>query len=181
MKTLLASILSALQLVSPEPELGDLVKKYAEKHNLPAEVVAAVVWQESRGNPWALRYEPGFYSRYLEGSGPGDLLGYVPKNIPTFETEKRARAFSFGLMQVMGNTAREQGFDRRYLAELFNPEISLDVGCGYLRRLYERYDNIVDNDARIKRALEKYNGGSDYPHIIYKHIALKSYSEVIRL
>lgn len=181
MKALLATLLSAIRLASHEPTLGEMVKRAAAKHNLPAEVVAAVVWQESRGNPWAFRYEPGFYRRYLESSGPGDLLGYVPKGIPTFESELRARAISFGLMQVMGNTAREQGFDRRYLSEMFNPEVSLDIGCAYLRRQFDRYDNILDNDARMRRALEKYNGSPDYPRLIYGHIATKDYRDVIRL
>src|ERR1700689_4874121 len=70
--------------------------------SLEPELVCAIVEQESAWDRWALRYEPAFYARYVE---PQVVRGAIAD-----ESEARARAFSWGLMQVMGQTAREHGF-----------------------------------------------------------------------
>ena len=99
---------------------------------LPPEIVRAMVMQESGGNPWAYRYEAGFYRRYLEGKP----LNYVPNGCSE-ETERIGRATSFGLLQTMGETARCNGF-RDWLPKLCDPETGLTIGCIYLARLRDR-------------------------------------------
>src|SRR5437016_1759983 len=94
----------------PSVELVALAHEAARAHSLWPELVCAVIEQESSWDPWALRYEPAFYARYVE---PQLYRGMIRQ-----ETEARARAFSWGLMQVMGQVAREHGFARSAMAAL---------------------------------------------------------------
>ena len=100
--------------LSPPAELVALARCAAETHALWPELVCAIVEQESSWNPWALRYEPEFYEKYV---APQIARGAIDD-----VTESRARAFSWGLMQVMGQAAREryeQHFSRSIAAAAF--------------------------------------------------------------
>jgi soluble lytic murein transglycosylase-like protein len=57
-------------------------------------------------------------------------------------------------MQVMGETAREQGFDRPFLSELYLPENAIAHGAMLLKKLLTRYrgDTLA--------AISAYNSGS---------------------
>lgn len=127
-----------------------LITQAAQTHGLPVSLVLAIVQVESGGNPWAARYEPGFYDRYV-------MTQPVKARAPcSIKTEARLRATSFGLMQIMGQTARETGFDGVFLTELCDPAVGLDWSCKYLSRLLSVY--------RAKYGLEgavaAYNAGS---------------------
>jgi soluble lytic murein transglycosylase-like protein len=125
------------------------------KHiELSPALVACVVLQESGGDPAAVRYEGGFFLRYIEWRGRTGLPGHVPAAGCSLATEKRLRAFSFGLMQVMGETARERGFRGVFLTELLDAAVNLEVGCEYLRHLVKQTGN-------VERALLRYNGGGN--------------------
>jgi soluble lytic murein transglycosylase-like protein len=95
-----------------------------------------------------MRFEPAFEARYVKPA-----IAAMPT------TEEMAKAVSFGLMQIMGETAREFGFKGRFLTELCDPETGLEYGCRKLRRCF-------DNAAwDAGAALLHWNGGSDptYP------------------
>ena len=155
------------------------VKKIAKSYGLDWRVVGAMVSQESAGNQYAVRYEPRFFARYLEGKSKAQLRGYWPSPIPTFDTELRLRATSLGLMQVMGQTAREVGFDGQYLTELTDPSVSLECGCSYLRKMLDRAERkgIVGSSAQ-RYALTRYNGSAHYPDLIYARIDSGAYKEI---
>lgn len=120
-----------------------LAGKYAAKYSLDPMIVAAVCEQESGWNPWAVRYEPAFFERYIS-----------PLNLAD-PTEAYARAFSFGLMQVMGQVAREHGFQGRSLTQLCDPDIGIDIGCKKLQKCFAlKPDN-------PEAALLVYNGGGN--------------------
>ena len=125
----------------------------AEMYGLDPLLVGAVVWQESRANPWAIRYEPEFFKKYLENAV---LEHYIPNMfLCTRGTERQARAFSWGLMQIMGQTAREYGF-QGLLTELLQPEINLSVGCKILKTLLSQKQS-------VEEALDAYNRGPGTP------------------
>lgn len=121
-------------------DMEAMVAEAARNHGLPASLVGAMVTVESSGDPRATRYEPKFYSRYVAGQG------FDPK-------EARGRATSWGLMQVMGETARMLGFTGPF-ETLLDPAVGLAWGCAYLARLRNRYPG--DSWETICRA---YNGG----------------------
>jgi soluble lytic murein transglycosylase-like protein len=106
-----------------------------------------MVEQESSWNPWALRYEPAFYARYVE---PQLSRGAIAS-----EGEARARAFSWGLMQVMGQVARERGFAGASLANLCDPATGLAVGC----RVFAA--KLAAAEGNVERALQLWNGGAN--------------------
>lgn len=132
--------------MAPEKsELIAMAKTVAQGHSLPPDLVCAVVEQESAWNPWAIRYEPGFFTRYIQPQiNDGKLVNV---------TESRARAFSFGLMQIMGQVARERGFTGKYLSELCDPMTNIMYGCKHLR------NRIQLANGEIEKGLLLWNGG----------------------
>ena len=111
-----------------------LVKETSLRHGLPPGLVRSVVAVESGGNAWAIRYEPAFFERYVKPDA-----SVRPVSPCSAETEKRARATSWGLMQVMGATARGLGFEGAYLSQLCDPATGLDLGCKLLARLRDKH------------------------------------------
>jgi soluble lytic murein transglycosylase-like protein len=124
-----------------------LAAKYAAKYGLSTELVCAVIEQESGWCQWAYRYEPAFYDRYILPLQLSEQVG-------------RFRATSWGLLQIMGQTAREFGFLGQFMCELCDPDVGLDFGC---KKLKKCLDDAGGDEAK---ALLRWNGGSnlDYPH-----------------
>lgn len=131
-------------------QLASLARKAASAHGLDSTLVCAVVEQESAWNPWAMRYEPAFFTKYVAPL-------YTNNKISA--SEAYARGFSWGLMQVMGQVARENGFSEAFLSELCDPTEGLDIGCKVLRR---KLDSMAGDTAR---GLLAWNGGGNpaYP------------------
>src|ERR1700692_3850511 len=108
---------------SVHPEIIDRARCTASAHGLEPALVCAVIEQESAWNTWAVRYEPGFLSRYV---APLYTVGKLSA------TEAYTRSMSWGLMQVMGQAARESGFEETSLAELCDPAAGIEWGCRLL-------------------------------------------------
>jgi len=136
--------------MSAHSQLLTLARHAAETRALDAGLVCAVIEQESAWNPWAMRYEPAFFTKYVAPL-------YTNNKITA--TEAYARGFSWGLMQVMGQVARESGFDAQFLSALCDPEQALAVGCKVLRKKLDA----ASGDTT--RALLAWNGGANalYP------------------
>jgi len=132
------------------PEVIELARRMAAAHGLAPALVCAVIEQESAWNPWAVRYEPGFLSRYV---APLYTAGKLSA------TEAYTRSMSWGLMQVMGQVAREFGFAGTSLPELCDPATGIEFGCLILAaRLARARDD-------VSAALLAWNGGANpnYP------------------
>ena len=123
-----------------------LARKTATVHSLDPSLVCAVVEQESAWNPCAIRYEPAFFSKFVASL-------YTNNKIAA--TEAYARGFSWGLTQVMGQVARETGFDALFLSALCDPEQGLAVGCKVLRK---KFDAMAGDTTR---ALFAWKGGAN--------------------
>ncbi len=97
-----------------------------------------------------MRYEPLFFAKYVAFLYTNNKIG---------ASEAYARGFSWGLMQVMGQVARESGFDALFLSALCDPEQGLAVGCKVLRK---KIDAMAGDTTR---GLLAWNGGSNpaYP------------------
>lgn len=127
-----------------------LIQSYAAQFDLPEWLVGAIVRVESGNSPWAMRYEPTFYRLYI-----ADLQVY-PISPCSLMTEKMGRATSWGLMQIMGQVARERGFTGAFLSSLCQPEMGLEWGCRQLVHLTARY-KVSESWEPVIRA---YNGGN---------------------
>jgi soluble lytic murein transglycosylase-like protein len=126
---------SALQVLATNAAMGA---------GLDPALVCAIVEQESNWNPWAIRYEPAFEARY------------VPKGMTP--TEATARAFSWGLMQIMGEVARENGYTGA-LPMLCDPATGLAEGIIHFKK------KLAYANGDVTKALLMWNGGGnkDYP------------------
>ena len=76
-----------------------------------------------------------------------------------FEVHAKSWVGAGGLMQMMPATAEEMGVKNR-----FDPEDNLAGGTKYLKVLYDRFDEIIDNEQRIKFTMASYNCG--YSHVL---------------
>ncbi len=130
----------------PLEQMLELARASALGFSLDPALVCAVIDEESSWDPFAIRYEPEFRARYV-----------VKLNLPA--TEEFARSCSWGLMQVMGQVAREHGFKGDSLAELCMPDVGLRFGCITLA------DKLCVADRDLFTALALWNGGGDpsYP------------------
>lgn len=123
-----------------------LIAAKAAAHALNPALVCAVVEQESGWNPWAIRYEPIFFENYVERLAREGRLHDA--------TEEVARAISWGLMQVMGEVAREAGY-AGHLAQLCEPETGAEIGCRVLAK------KLAETDGSVRQGLLLWNGGAD--------------------
>jgi soluble lytic murein transglycosylase-like protein len=138
-------------------ELVALARSMAAARGLFPELVCALCEQESAWDPWATRYEPAFFEKYVRPLA--DAARLPPIAGVSAATEARARAFSWGLMQVMGQVAREHGFAARSLAALCDPAVGLELGC----RVFAA--KLAAAEGNVTRALLLWNGGArrEYP------------------
>lgn len=104
----------------------DLVQRYAAQFNVPEALIRAVIMVESSGNPKAYRAEP------------------------------KIKDASYGLMQLLSKTAQWISGRIVSAAELFNPEINIELGTRYLRYQLTRYDG------NIEAAAAAYNAGTAF-------------------
>lgn len=124
------------------PNLVDLAKQAAQKYGLDPALVCAVCEQESSWNSYAARFEPRFLARYIE-----------PLKL-TDPTEIQLRSMSIGLMQVMGEVARELGF-KGPLLQLTEPSVALVLGCQHLS------NKLKQAGGDVTKALLLWNGGDN--------------------
>src|SRR5579864_2482097 len=138
----------------PAADLIALARDAATRGALDPALVCAVIEQESAWDAHAIRYEPGFRARYV-----------APLGLPP--TEEVARSISWGLMQVMGQVAREHGFNGKFLSALCDPAAGLDIGCTVLASKL----SAAGND--VARGLELWNGGAnaDYASQVIARVA----------
>ena len=136
--------------MSAPAQLVSLARKAAASNSLDPSLVCAIVEQESAWNPWAMRFEPLFFAKYVAP---------LYTNNKVSASEAYARGFSWGLMQVMGQVAREIGYAEPFLSALCDPADALEIGCRILRK---KFDAAAGDTTR---ALLLWNGGADpaYP------------------
>lgn len=146
------------------PEVAAAVTVAATRHGLDSCLLAALVVQESSGDPLAVRHEPRYaylwdvrewqaFRRLSEeerrsAKPPEDFGAPVGVSAATEWAQQRT---SWGLCQVMGATARQLGFRGRFLSALCEPTLGADYGARYLAGLLERFDAMS--------ALSAYNAG----------------------
>lgn len=149
-----------------------LAKRKGLQHGVPCDLVLALIAQESGGNPYAIRVEEGFFTRYLPGLRR--LVSHTASRRDDHWFQYRqVFACSYGLMQVLYPVALERGLELRYPTELCDPDLGTEAGCRHLRYLAGR---IIARDGRphlnvwadmeaTRTALLLYNGGGNqtYP------------------
>jgi soluble lytic murein transglycosylase-like protein len=108
-------------------------------------LIAAIIQVESAGICLRMRAEPAF-KYILTPARFAQRLGI------TKETEIACQKMSWGLMQVMGGTARELGLEG-HLGLLLFPEFGIHYGAKYLGTKVKKYRS-------MRAAVAAYNAGS---------------------
>lgn len=124
-----------------EVQLRELATEICWKYQVNHTWIHAIISQESHWDPFAIRYEPSY--SYL----------YSPEKykMNSLSTEIQMQKTSWGLGQIMGAVAREQGF-ASYLSQLVIPDLNLNHICMTivkLRKISPSWDDIC----------AMYNGG----------------------
>ena len=119
---------------------SDMIQQVGTAYGLPFDLLNAQVTVESDGDPNAFRYEPAFFTRYIHGNVKALAGRFGP-----------LAACSYGMLQIMLETAYEIGFDGRP-EDLFVDRIGLTWGAKKLRALLDA------NAGDYKIALARYNG-----------------------
>lgn len=136
--------------------LESKAKQVALSFDLDPKLVCAICKKESDWNPYAMRFEPKFYADVILPLSKTRLIKLNPamkSGIPTKETERVCLASSYGLMQILGQTARELGYRNTFTSGLFDIDVNLNFGCMYLKQRVDKYPD-------IRQAISAYNAGS---------------------
>jgi soluble lytic murein transglycosylase-like protein len=141
------------------------IKKAADQRGIDPYLLGGLVATESGGRQYAQRVERGFWSRYSDG-----ILRWV-KSTTSVGDDMWAKypdiyASSYGLCQIMLQTAAEHGFTYEFPGELFDPDKNLATACVILSSIRTK----VDSDRTM---LDRYNGGADpaYPDRVFRNRA----------
>jgi hypothetical protein len=131
-----------------------LIQGLAINHRVDPLLLSAMIRVESGNRPWAFRYESHAGKYLVSAEDTAKLCGI------SVDTEKMAQMTSWGLMQVMGFSARELGF-KGLLTELCEPELGITYGIYKLKQLEKRFLSKVSVSLGYDEALiAAYNAGS---------------------
>jgi len=108
-------------------DLIQMAETFATEYHIPPDLLCAIINVESEWNRWAVRYEPAFLKKYI-----------LPLKLKS-KTEQVMRACSFGLGQILGQSAIERGFHGD-LPKLFCPQVNIEYVCKYIEMLKRRKD-----------------------------------------
>lgn len=141
------------------------IKPFAERYDIRPELIQAIIQVESSGNTYAVRFEPGYkWLHEVENSA---------QNVnTTIETERVCQQMSWGLMQLMGATARWLGF-KGPIPELTYPHFGIEWGCKYLRNLFYRYHKEPDVIAAYNAGSPRFDAKGKYVNQAYVDKVLK--------
>lgn len=136
-----------------------IIEEMTEKYGVSSRVVYALIKVESGGDPFATRFEPRYKAFYKQRE-------FAQENLITVKTEEVHQATSWGLMQVMGGTARRLGLQAP-IPVLIDPANNIEFACKLLQELQERYPkNVWDWAAAYNRGSVKLEDG-DYVNARY--------------
>ncbi len=106
-------------------------------------VIMAMIARESNWNPWLERFEPAFQIKYLLDPPVKAEIELFVKTCGfevSFQTEQNGRAISRGLMQVIGQSVRELGYNGP-LGMLFDPIVNVTWGLRLLAKKFQQCGN----------------------------------------
>ena len=144
-------------------ELSLIAKEIAEEVGVNGDLVCAIIHVESSWRICAMRYEAN-YQYTIDTKKHARFLGI------TEATEANLQKHSYGLMQIMGGTAREFGY-KDWLPGLCDPEEGVVYGCKYLAKMVKKYENVSDqvaayNAGAARRGADGLYGNQGYVNAV---------------
>ena len=149
-------------------EVTSKILKIVPRYRLDYSLIQAIAKVESNFDRWAVRYEAGF--SYLLTPEV-----FAKKNKITVSTETQCQKMSWGLLQIMGGTARDLGFTGP-LTQLLEIENNLKWGCKYLVKLGEKHGmNSANQVAAWNAGSVRQTADGDYVNQIYVDKVLEAW------
>lgn len=149
-----------------------VIKEQATLNSVDPYLIGGIICQESGGpyalpdgssNNYAIRVEKAFWTNYFK-----NIMIWV-KNSPSPYDDRWAKypdiySCSYGLMQIMLQTAYEYGFNGIFPTELCDPAVNINIGCKIIARK-------IKLGGSVEKALLLYNGGGSlgYPALVLAH------------
>lgn len=131
----------------------------ADELDVDWKVIDAIIHIESSWNPWACRFERQYvYTQNVEA--------HAKKARTTVSTEHTLQKCSWGLMQIMGGTARWMGYTGPIPA-LCDPEVGMHWGMKFFRHLCNEYVDINDQIAAYNAGSVRRKADGTYQNQIY--------------
>lgn len=149
-----------------------IIQKYSTTFEVDPYLIGAIIAQESGGpyclpdgsaNPYAIRVEQGFWRSYGQR-----ILAWVSKSTSKYDDRwvkyPDIYASSYGLGQIMLQTAYENGFNGIFPTELCDPEVNIRLICKIIAKH-------IESTGSVRGALLRYNGGGnlEYPAHVMAH------------
>ena len=165
-----------------QPIVASICATLKYQNNFNPLLPLAIIWQESGGNRFAWNPEPRYRwfmnvktrKPFRKVTDDEIAAETPPPDFPCLagdpDQEYWAQQASWGLLQLMGSSARERGFNGPYLTQLVDPDINIELGLKHLW-IYA-YRNGIET---TERALLRWNGGGDAQ---YANKVLKKLNEI---
>jgi soluble lytic murein transglycosylase-like protein len=133
---------------------ADRIAATTRRHDLNPYILAGLIAHESGGNPYAIRVERSFWTRYL--TGITSLIRATASQLddPWLRYPDLVAA-SYGLAQVLYPVAIERGLALQYPTELLDPATNLEAAARHLIHLRHQVG------AAERPLLQRYNGGGN--------------------
>lgn len=148
-----------------------VITEMCDKYDIRPEIVYALIKVESGGDPYATRFEPG-YTAYFSAKE------FARENLITRRTEEVMQATSWGLMQIMGGTARRLGLEAP-IPVLIDPQNNIEYGCKLLQELTVRYpESIWDRAAAYNAGKVRRTATGEYVNQRYIDKFSKYYAQL---
>lgn len=141
--------------------IDEAIKRHSKFYGVPGSLVKAIIMKESSFNPYAIKVERGFWSRYFAGV-KNLILSTKSKRDDYWMNYSDLISASYGLMQIMLPVAVELGFTFIYPTELLDIDKNIDFGCRKLRVLFLKYENLADVISAYNQGNAKKNADGKY-------------------
>lgn len=128
-----------------QENLRQVVRIECDQLKIDPKIISAIITVESSWRPKVARYEKNYIYTFKADD-------YAEKHGITLQTEIGFQKHSWGLMQLMGGTARQIGYTD-WVPDLCKPEYGIYWGCMYFKKNCMEYVKVSDQIAA-------YNAGS---------------------
>jgi soluble lytic murein transglycosylase-like protein len=140
-------------------QIRGLLNSECKRRRLDPHLIAAIIAVESSWNPWAVRYEPDF--RYFDSPAKWAKFNHI-----TVDTEIQLQKQSFGLMQIMGGSARSIGFTGP-LTMLLDPVGNVVWGCEFFEKRCSLYSTRESQIAAYNAGTPRYDSTGKFINQAY--------------
>ncbi len=147
-----------IEIKPQELPIERLVERAANKHQVPALLMRALILQESgyKLRTDRVRYEPHLQKRFKREAWMTDM-------------EHQAMASSWGLGQIIYGIWKDFCKLESY-ADLLDPARNLDCSASIIRDCLRRRAGVSNKATRFRQCLKEYNGGDTYASQVEAHL-----------